>query len=127
MRKFAVAIVFLATLFLQGASPYVETAAVTSAWTTICELSTHQMTNVSFGVHNTGATNPFTDCVVESWVGPDVAADWAVISSSWADCKSLAAGATTSWDISGIAYTRMRVRVKSTVGTSAYCRQAGSK
>ncbi len=125
MRKSLIALFFLATLFLRGANPYVETAAVTSAWTTICEMPTWNYSSIHFGIKNTGLTNPFTDCQVETWVGPN-ADDWVVISSSWTACKSLAPGVLTDWFSSGITYpTKMRVQVKSALGTSAYCRQYG--
>ena len=52
------------------------TASVTSDWTTICELNVFTYANFGFRIRNTGATNAFTDCRVQSFVGPgdDVAA-----------------------------------------------------
>jgi len=118
--------IFLALVaFMCVAFTPVTTASVTAAWTTLCEEDlAGSKPRMQFKVHNTGA-NPFTDCQVQSWVGP-AATDWVTISSTWAACQSLAAGAMTTWEIDGSSHERLRVQAKSAAGTSAYCRPYGN-
>lgn len=99
------------------------TDPVGATWTTICDVKTNGLSELSFKVKNTGA-NPFTDCVVEAYVGP-TDTDWYAISTTWTECKSLAAGSMTRWAVAGLSEVKVRVRVQSTAGTTAYCRIDG--
>lgn len=117
-------ILILAALSLLAFTPK-TTPTVGAAWTTVCDEPTAGPNgNMQFKVHNTGA-NPFTDCQVETWVGPALT-DWKVISSSWTECETLAAGAKSVWEVAGSSHERIRVQVKSAAGTSAYCRPYGN-
>lgn len=119
-RLFLALIAFMCVAFTPT-----PTASVTAAWTTICsESSIGRYARFQFKVHNTGA-NPFTDCQVQSWVGP-ADGDWVVISVGWAACQSLAAGAMTTWEIDGSSHERLRVQAKAAAGTSSYCRPYGN-
>lgn len=120
--------IFLAILALSLlAFTPTTTPVVGAAWTTLCDVpTTGSNSNVQFKVHNTGTTNPFTDCKVDTWVGPDILTDWKTISINWTECISLAAGAMTVWEIAGNSHERIRVQAKSALGTSAYCRPAGN-
>jgi hypothetical protein len=67
--------IFLAIILAAAWMPRTET--VSSAWTTICENNVTKAKDVTFKIKNTGVANPFTDCRVQSWIGPaatDVAA-----------------------------------------------------
>jgi hypothetical protein len=118
MKRF---LILLAALVAFGFAP--TTTTVTAAWTTICEETVGQYKNMQFKVHNTGA-NPFTDCVVQRWVGP-LTTDWVAL-TSWTACQTLAAGATTVLDIMGNSDEKLRVQAKSAVGTTSYCRPYGN-
>ena len=121
MKKF---FMLLAALIGFAFSPQ-TTPTITAAWTTICiEDQIGKESQIQFKVHNTGA-NPFTDCRVQSWVGPD-SDDWVDISINWTACISLAADAMTTWEITGSSHEKLRVQVQSTLGTSAYCRPYGN-
>jgi hypothetical protein len=236
-------VVLAATVFAGPNDPFVDTASVTAAWTTVCDVGSSGYSNITMAVHNTGV-NALTACRVQTFVGPasaDVAAtgvltltglplntetvtldtkayifqdtltdvdgnvkigsdesesldnfiaaitggagsgtayaasmtthtsvtaaagvgdtmgvtalavgsagnaiasthtltngsfaagtlvggadSWTTISSTWSDCASLAAGASTAWAVSGSSYVRLRVQAQSTSGTSAHCRQ----
>lgn len=115
-------LVFL-VIFLVAWSP--TTTTVTSSWTTICDTERlGDTTNVQFKVHNTGA-NPFTDCRVRSWVGPD-ADDYKDIDIAWTECLTLAADASSIWEISGSSHEKIIVEAKAAAGTTAYCRPYGN-
>lgn len=67
--------IFLAFILAAAYIPSTET--VTSAWTTICEHDVTKAKAITFKIKNSGTVNPFTDCRVQSWIGPtptDVAA-----------------------------------------------------
>jgi len=67
--------IFMAIILAAAWIPRTDT--VTEAWTTICENDVTKVKNVTFRIKNTGVTNPFTDCRVQTWVGSatdDVAA-----------------------------------------------------
>jgi len=124
MKRFVLVFIVIAAILCMAFSPTV-TPSVTAAWTTICsETNIGKNARMQFKVHNTGS-NPFTDCQVQSWVGPD-AGDWMVVSIGWTTCQSLAAGAMTTWEINGSSHERLRVQAKSAAGTSSYCRPYGN-
>jgi len=101
------------------------TTTVTSAWTTVCSERVTGASTVTFKVHNTGATNPFTACQVQTWIGPGDD-DWALVTVTWSTtCSSLAAAGKTWFSLSGQSHEKLRVQVQSTVGTTAYCRPYG--
>ena len=104
--------------------PTEQTATVTSAWATIGEAVTDGFKNLSIKIKNTGATNPLTDCDIQTYMGP-TDADWH--SETWSAGASLAPGATARQTIVGNAEVRMRVRAKATSGTTTYCRIDGSR
>jgi hypothetical protein len=116
-------LILIALAFCLVAFTPQTTNTVGASWTTVCDATTNGVNNLSFKVKNTGA-NPFTDCVVEVYVGP-TDSDWYVFSNTWTQCKSLAAAGTTHWAISGMSEVKIRVRAKSAAGTSAYCRIDG--
>ncbi len=119
-------ILFLAIIvFTMGFQP-VTTDSVTSAWTTLCNVGSDRIDNLTFHVKNTGSTNPFTDCKVQVFTGP-LSTDWEDLDLAWTKCLTLAAGAKTTWAISGNSYLRLRVQAKSASGTSAYCKPTGDK
>jgi hypothetical protein len=117
-------VLFLITLLLVAFTP-VTTAVVGSDWTTLCEEPVGLYQNIQFKVQNTGTTNPFTDCRVQSWVGP-ASTDWVTLSPAWTACQALAAGGVTIWEIAGSSHEKLRVQAKSAAGTSAYCRPYGT-
>ncbi|MFA5132644.1 MAG: CARDB domain-containing protein [Candidatus Paceibacterota bacterium] len=84
------------------------TVAVAGTATTACvaqKVLIYQ--NMTFTVRNTGA-NVLTACTVEQ------SADgitYSTVSDSWTDCSELAAGAQTTWSISGHSFKYIRVRV----------------
>ncbi len=121
MRKITLAIL----AFVLVAFTPVTTTTVGAAWITLCEERVSQYQNVQFKVHNTGATNPFTDCQVQTWIGP-ADTDWLTLAPTWTTCQSLVAGAFTTWEIMGSSHEKLRVQAKSAVGTSAYCRPYGT-
>lgn len=103
------------------------TTTVTSSWTEVCRLGeASQYANIQFRLKNTGTTNPLTDCVVETWLGP-LADTWVTYDANWTACKSLASGDTTIWEIMGSAHEKLRVLVKSAVGTTTYCKPLGTR
>lgn len=54
-----------------------STETVTGAWTTICEHDVTKAKAITFKIKNSGVANSFTDCRIQSWIGPaitDVAA-----------------------------------------------------
>lgn len=105
----------------------VTTSSIGTDWVTICEEDVKGYSTVTFKVHNTGATNPFTDCHVQTWVGP-AATDWTDVSVTWSTaCASLAKGVMTWTTLDGEAHEKIRVQAKSTLGTSAYCRPYGNR
>jgi len=115
-------LIVLAFAMLAGAP---TTTVVTAAWTTICDTGRiAQESNTQFKVHNVGA-NPFTDCRVQSWVGP-LTTDWKDIDIDWTECLTLAADASSIWEIAGSSHEQIRVQAKSAAGTSAYCRPSGN-
>lgn len=123
MKTIRVLLALCAVLFVVGWTPTSGTS-VTGAWTLVCsEEDVRLAKSVGFKVHNTGA-NAFTDCVVESWVGP-ASTDW-VTYYSWTSCKTLAAGASTFFELMGNVNERLRVRAKSAAGTTAACRPYGN-
>jgi len=119
-RLFLILIAFTCVAFTPK-----TTTTVGAAWTTICEESLSGIKpRMQFRVHNTGA-NPFTDCQVQSWVGP-ATTDWLTISIAWTACQTLAAAGMTTWEIDGNSHERLRVQAKSAAGTSSYCRPYGN-
>jgi len=119
-------ILFLAVVvFTMGFQPVV-TDTVGTDWTTLCDVGTSTIPNVTFHVKNTGSTNAFTDCKVQYFTGPLVT-DWEDLDLTWTKCLTLATGARTTWAISGQSYLRLRVQAKSASGTSAYCKVTGDK
>lgn len=122
MKKIA----FVIAILLWGSTsiavePVVSTT-VTAAWTTICEDAFGRYGNLSFGLKNTGATNPLTDCRVQIYVGPTTA-DWIDYAPGWAACAVLAAGGMTTWEMAGNSFQKIRVQAKSAAGTTTHCRQ----
>lgn len=117
-------LLLLATVvFIVAWSPTATT--VTAAWTTVCEEQVSGFTTVTFKIHNTGATNAFTDCQVQTWVGPGVD-DWALVTVTWSTtCSTLAKGAKTWFSLNEQSHEKIRVQVKSASGTTAYCRPYG--
>ena len=125
MRRFIITLLLIVSVMCMAFTPTITTS-VTAAWTTICsEANIGRNARMQFKVHNTGTTNPFTDCQVQSWVGP-AATDWVTISIGWTACQSLATGAMTTWEIDGSSHEKLRVQAKSAAGTSAYCRPYGN-
>ena len=122
MKRLACALAALAIFCAFAPS---TTPTITASWITICEASTERFPNITFAVSNTGA-NPFTACRVQAWAGP-TATDWKDISTTWAECTTLAASASSLWSIAGNSYLRLRVQVQSTAGTSAYCKPSGDR
>lgn len=104
--------------------PTEQATTVTSAWTVIGEAVTDGFKNLSIKLKNTGATNPLTDCDVQVYMGP-ADTDWH--SDTWTAGASLATGLTARQVIVGSAEVRMRVRAKSTSGTTVYCRIDGNR
>lgn len=109
--------------FLFGAT-HTPTGTITTGldgtWQTICELGhASRYPNIVFHVSNTGA-NPFTDCKVQTYKGPG-AGDYTDYAAAWTACQSLVAAGSTEWEIAGAAKRKLRVQVKSTLGTDAYC------
>lgn len=124
MRKVLLVILALC-VFLVGAVVYdpdpVAVTGLDNTWKTLCQVDKAQRyQNVAFLVKNTGGVNPFTDCQVQSYVGP-TASDWTTISLTWAGCTSLAAGGSTYWTIAGNSHPKIRVQVKSAIGTNGHC------
>ena len=117
MRRFIITLIIIASTLCMAFTP-TATTSVTAAWTTICDESgVGRNARMQFKVHNTGA-NPFTDCQVQSWVGP-ATTNWVTISIGWTACQTLAASAMTTWEIDGSSHERLRVQAKSAIGTSS--------
>lgn len=115
-------------LFLLGASytpqPVTKTG-LDGTWQTACEMSLNgKFTNYTFEIKNTGA-NPFTDCQIQSYVGP-TATDWALVSDTWVACDALAAGSSSGWALGGGSFRKLRLQVKATAGTNSYCQMTAN-
>lgn len=124
MKNLILAIIAMSAL-LVGFSPVTTVVPGTSTWTEICNTGRLGSNgNAQFKVHNVGA-NPFTDCRVRSWVGPD-ADDYKDIDIAWTECLTLAADASSIWEIAGNSHEIIIVEVKAAVATSAYCRPYGN-
>ncbi len=81
--------------------------------------------NITFTVRNTG-TAVLTNCTVSQSAD---GTNFDVISSSWSACKELAAGAQTSWSISGNSYKYLRIQVAAAAApnnTTVVCSMVGS-
>lgn len=120
-------ILLAAAILAMGFMPQ-STPTVTAAWTTICETRTSLYQHVQFKVTNTGGANPFTDCRVQVWAGPDSPStgDWETVLYPWKTCAALAAGEHAVVYFKDQSYERIRVQAKSAAGTSAYCRPYGT-
>jgi hypothetical protein len=117
-------LLFIIPIFIIAWTP--ATSTVTTAWTTLCEERVTGSTTVTFKVSNTGPTNPFTDCRVQTWMGP-AAADWADVTVTWSTtCSTLAAAGNTWASLAEQSHEKLRVQAKSTSGTTAYCRPYGN-
>ena len=121
LRK--IAILGFAVLLL-GFTP--QNTTVSSGWITICDANVSNYSNLTFHVKNTGVTNPLTACRVQAFVGPP-SADWKDVTTTWAECNSLATSAYTYWSVSGSSFSKLRVQAQSTLGTTTYCRPFGTK
>jgi hypothetical protein len=97
---------------------------VTATWTVVGEAVTDGYKELSIKLANTGDTNPLTDCDVQYYIGP-TDADW--VSETWTAGASLAGEASVRQVITGNAEVKMRVRAKSTIGTTTYCRIDGNR
>jgi len=104
--------------------PSEQETTVTSAWTVIGEAVTDGYKNLSIKIKNTGSTNPLTDCDVQVYTGP-TDSDWH--SETWTAGASLAAAATAKQAVVGNAEVKIRVRAKSTSGTTTFCRIDGNR
>ena len=103
------------------------TTGLDGTWKTICEEDVKGYSTVTFKVHNTGSTNPFTACQVQTWTGP-ATTDWSVITVSWSTaCATLAKNTATWFTLDGQAHEKIRVQAQSTLGTDAYCRPYGNR
>jgi len=104
-------------------APTTTTVTAAADWITICQEDVGRFTTVGFKLHNTGS-NPLTDCRIQTWVGPSATDDW-LDYYTWTTCKTLAKDAMTIFEMSGNCQEKMRVQVKSTAGTTMYCRPYG--
>jgi len=104
--------------------PMVKTASVTSAWTIVADVVTDGYRDVSIKLKNTGSTNALTSCEIQYYLGP-ADTDWH--SEAWTAAASLTAGSSLRQVISNAAEVRIRVRAKSTSGTTTYCRVDGTR
>jgi len=118
-RKYTTLLLAILAILFLGFTP--QTTTVDASWKTVCEQNASEYPNVTFHVHNTGLTNPFTACRVQVFIGP-LATDWEDVTINWTACNSLAAGASSTWSITGSSYSKFRMQVQSTIGTTCYCR-----
>lgn len=70
MKRFSILILIVAGILSLGAGWIPTTDTVTASWTTIYEHDVTRDKHITFKIKNTGVANPFTDCRVQSWIGP---------------------------------------------------------
>jgi len=95
------------------------TTEVTTAWTTVYEEGVSGYSAVTLRLKNTHATVAFSDARVQTLVGPGTAdTDWFTL-ADWTAAKTLAAGATTAYDVAGV-HDTLRVQLKCASTSEAY-------